>query len=352
LPIGSALGMYLLDKWIYGPPKNLVLRILISFLIGISGFKLVTIWATQGQKDILLSPLPSELFLHPVIIAFFSLTGYLLAGLFRNKKAESGSPLDGENNLTEENGEASATLGKKLWRFIIAILFLGILTVLSFTAIFLLTPPAAEIEAAGVEKFFQQFLTSIINNTDFYKAHSSESAIQNIKNSRSLFSGSYDHYRQKCQQCLYEYSIVFDKKHDFEVKIEGTNRNFVVSDFKYGGIVKVRSWSDTPMTEEATNFFKQIISSINNSTDFYKKHSIESAIKEIQTYRSMISNDNVLVYRHWEGEYDYFFYVEFDEKHGFEVHIEAPKNGCLVKSFTYLGERGKWKIRWLDGVSH
>jgi len=351
LPIGSALGMYLLDKWLYKTPRYLVWRILAAYLMSIGGFILLVMNATQTQKNVLLSPLPFEAFLlHPIIIGFFSLIGYMFVGLFTTKTTESQTSSDEEDSLPEEDKESSMAPRKRWWRFIVAVLFLSVLAMLGVIAASI--PPAAEIEVSAVEDFFQQFLTSIISDTDFYKAHSSKSAIENIQANRSMFSGSHDRYRNRCQRGLYEYSIIFNEKHQFKVKIEGTNRHFVVSDFRYGGITKVRSWSDPPMTEEATNFFGQTISSINSGTDFYKKHSTESAIKEIQTYQPMISSNNVLVYRHWEGEYDYYFYVEFDGKHGFEVHVEASKKGCFVKNFTYLGERGKWKIRWLEGVSH
>jgi predicted LPLAT superfamily acyltransferase len=232
--------------------------------------------------------------------------------------------------------------------FIGTVLLLGLLV--SFAA-FILIPPVAEREAAGAEDFYRKFLASMIADTDFYKQHATEAAILRIKDHRDLFSSSYYDSRKKCQRGWYEYYVIFNGNHGFIIGIEAPKGDFIVKDFRYCGVAKKRSWSEPPKTEEATQFFRQILFSINNETDFYKQHSTESTMQEIQTYRSMISSNNVLIYRHWEGEYNYYFYVEFDGKHGFEVYVEASK-GCIVKSFTYLGERGKWKIRWLDKVSH
>lgn len=234
--------------------------------------------------------------------------------------------------------------------------FTAILVAIGYCIILLPLSLSSEIEAASVEEFYQQFLASIIGDTDFYRTHSMESAIQQIQTHRYLFSGNYDDSRQRCQKGLYEYYIVFDEKHMFEVKIEGTNRNFVVSDFRYCGTTQKRSFSDPKprRTEEATKFFRQILVSINNETDFHKKHSDESAIQQIQVHRSMISSKHTLVYRHIEGEWeDFYFYVEFDEKHLFEIHVGSSEKGFLVKSFKYIEKiDGKSRIRWLDKVSH
>ena len=354
MPVGSTLGMYLLDKWVYRPPTYFIWRMLTAVLMSVAGFILIVLSVTQNQKDILLSPLPSELYLHLLIIGFLSLAGYILVGLIKNRGLKSEVSQYG-NDITKDNGEIPASRSKKIVKFIGVIFLLGFLAMLAALALFLVTPPAAEIEAAAVGNFFQQFLASIIDDTDYYKKYSSESAIENIKNNRHLFSNNYDRYRKISQRGWYKYAIIFSEKNRFEVVIEGTNRNFFVSSFEYTGITKKRSFSDPkPLkTGKATKFFRRIIASINNETDFYKERSDESAIEQIQANRSMINSNSILAYRHIEGEWeDFYFYVVFDEKHVFEVHVGSEK-GFLVKSFEYIGKNdGKWKIRGLDNVSH
>ncbi len=343
-PVGSALGMYLLDKWCYEPPRHFIWRVLAAVLMGVAGFMLIAVSVSQNQRDILLSPLPQELFLHSVIISFFSLIGYLLAGLLEKRWKRP-----------EDDDEVFAAHRKRL-RAVLFFGFLAMLVAIGYCIMFIPLVLSSEIEAAGAEEFFQEFLASIIDDTDFYKNHSSEPAIEQIHTHRSLFNNNYDTYRNICQRGWYEYAIIFNENNRFEVGIEGTNRNFFVSNFTYTGITKKRSFSDPkPLkTGEATKFFRRIIASINNETDFYKRHSDESTIQQIQANRSMISSNDILAYRHIEGEWeDFYFYVVFDEKHVFEVHVGGSEKGFLVKSFEYIGKNdGKWKIRGLDKVSH
>ena len=228
------------------------------------------------------------------------------------------------------------------------ILFLGIFLSL---LIYLMIPPLADREAAGAEDFFQQFLASIISDSDFYKEHSTQSAIRQIQHHQDFFSGDYRDYRNICQIGRYKYYIIFSGRHEFSVNIEVSNNDFIVKDFSYGGIAKTQS-PKPHMTENATEFFNKILLSINNETEFYKKYSTEQAIHEIQTYRSMITKNDILAYRQVEGAWEHFyFYVVFDEKHVFEVHIDFER-GFLVKSFKYIGKNdGNWKIRGLENVS-
>jgi len=351
MPIGSALGMYLLDKWIYKPPTYFIWRMLTAVLISVGGFTLIAVNISQDRRDLLLSPLPSELYLHFLIIGFFSLTGYVLAGLIENWRLKS-QPSQYGSNMNNAHRNILAMMLKIMG----VVLFFGFLAVLAVAGLFVVTPPEAEIEAAAVEKFFQEFLASMISDTDFYKKNSSESAVQNINDSRRLFSNSYDDYRDRCQRGYYEYSIVFDSKYLCKVKIEGTNRNFVVSSFEYGGITQKLSFSDPrPRRKgEAMKFYKKILASVNNETDFYKKCSDEAAIQQIQAHRSMISSNDILAYRKTEGEWeDFYFYTVFDEEHVFEVHVNYSEKGLRVKNFTYIGKNdGKWKIRGLENVSH
>lgn len=100
LPVGSAMGMYLLDKWIYEPPRHFIWRMLAAVLMSVSGFIVIVVSVSQNQKDILLSPLPHELFLHPVIISFFSLIGYMLAGMLESRQARAQS-FNEEDSLIE-----------------------------------------------------------------------------------------------------------------------------------------------------------------------------------------------------------------------------------------------------------
>lgn len=101
LPVGGATGMYLLDKWIYEAPRHFIWRMLAAVLMSVAGFIVIVVSVSQNQKDILLSPLPHELFLHPLIIAFFSLIGYLLAGILegRQVRAQSFNEEDGVINV-------------------------------------------------------------------------------------------------------------------------------------------------------------------------------------------------------------------------------------------------------------
>jgi hypothetical protein len=362
IPLGGPLGMYFLDKLADKLPMYPIWRIVAGFLMGLAG--ITFIWLSSqvaflrdtlaGMIIFNLSPIP---FLFPFVIPLFSLIGYQMVGLFENKsqKWESHVPIEeGKNSINGYEGAFIAHHEEKRHVFTSQILPLGILVILvSATFYLIVTWPDPEIEAVKATDFVKQFLASVNEETDFYEKHSKESAIQQIQYHRSLISNDYDIYRNKCTKGWYEYYITFGNKHMFDIGIAASKNVFVVADFTYLGLKGRQPRSAQGISnEEAATFFNQILFSINNRTDFYKKNSTEPAIQEIQTYRPMISNNNVLVYRHWEGEHDYYFYIEFDGKHGFEVYVEASNNGCLVKSFTYLEERGKWKIRWLEGVSH
>jgi hypothetical protein len=241
----------------------------------------------------------------------------------------------GKRNDADKVQAASAM---KWLIFIGTVLLLGLLV--SFAA-FILIPPVAEREAAGAEDFYRKFLASMIADTDFYKQYATEAAILQIKDHRDLFSSSYYDSRKKCQRGWYEYYVIFNENHGFIIGIEAPKGDFIVKDFRYYGVTQKRSGAGTRNNEEATKYFKQILFSINNETDFYKQHSTESTLKEIQNYRSLISNNDVLAYRRQDGENNYYFYVVFDQKYVFKVHIEE----LLVKSFTYIGENdGKWSV--------
>ena len=353
LPIGSALGMYLLDRWIYEPPRHLIWRILVASLIGVGGFKLITICVTQSQKDILLSPLPSELFLHPVIVAFFSLIGYLFVGLFEKGRSK-GQSSENIGNVADEDEDILLTRREKQKMLVIAIIFFGTLTLLTaigYCIIFLPLSLSQEVEAAGATNFFKQFLVSINNDTDFYKIHTDELPRTAIQKYRPMFSSNYTFSLEKSVKGWYEYYVIYNEKNVFKVGIDASNRSFVVRDFTYNNdaVTTKQTWALQGISnEEATTFFKQILSSINNETNFYKEHSKEPAIQQIKKCRPMISSDYVLVDRSRENTNGFYFYVTFNLKHDFQMYIKYSKNGFTLRSFTYLGEFDKGGMRVAD----
>ena len=330
IPLGSTLGIYIQDKRKYELPTYLPWRISSAFLVSLFGVMMVlkvlplygidiTDWLPPvfGKKIAIEFDLLNG--------SFFSLIGYLLISLFGGRK---GPEL-----------QTSAVFFRR-------ILPLGILVILVSVAVYLsVTWQKEKIDSVKETersiRFLGQFLSSINEETDFYKNHSTETVLQEIQTYRSKISKNYDRRDNydTTKKGWYECHIIFDEKQLFLAGIDTSQSDCVMGDFKYLGTTRKQTQSEPLRTGEATEFFRQILSSINNGTDSYKNCSESSAIQEIEAYRSMISSNYVLFNRETKGWDDFDFYVQFDGKNKFRLNIDGSKGGFVLRSFTYIGKK-------------
>lgn len=324
VPLGCSLGIYILDRTVYGAPTSPIWRVLFAFLGGYAGLGLSYIvmpilLSHYGHYEGLIIT-----FLPPFIVGFMSVIGYLLPGLFGRK----------------ESGMQTSTV------FFGRILPLGILMILVSVAFYLsVTWQKEKIDAVKETersiRFLGQFLSSINEGTDFYKNHSTEAVLQEIQTYRSKISKNYerrDNY-DTTKKGWYECHIIFDEKQLFLAGIDTSQSDCVMGDFNYLGTTRKQTQSEPLRTGDATKFFRRILASINKETDFYKKHSTEPAIQEIEAYHSMISSNYVLYNRETKAWDEFDFYVEFDGKNKFRLNIDGSKGGFILRSFTYIREK-------------
>ena len=341
IPLGSALGIYIQDKRKYKLPTYLFYRISTAFLFGIFCILLIRIWSDYvGGIGLLTHSLlgrheGSAILLLPFVNAFFSLIGYHFISLFGRRKAPESETLPSIGIFSR-------------------LLPLGILVALVAGAIYLsLSWQKEKIDAVKemekANKFVEQFLVSINNDTDFYKTHSSGPAMQSIQANRRLISSNYERRRHSSEKGWYEYYIIFDGGQLFLAGIDTSGREFIMREFRYDGTATKMTWSDGVGLDEARKFLNKILSSIKDEKDFYKEHSEETALEGIQTYRSMIRGENMLPFRSSDG-HNFYFYLMFDDQQVFEAIIKDSDKGFVVNSFTYIGKGNwpEWKLHQLD----
>ena len=338
-PLGSALGMHFLDRRAYNLDSYHRWRVLVAFLLGVLSVIFITTTCSVGgvynQQIVSCSFRFLIPLLLPFVIVFFSLIGYQLVGLFGGCK----EPV---LNKSPDVGIFSRVLPLGILMILVAVTFY-----LSVTRQKDEKDATSEREKAN--RFVEQFLASVNRETDFYKTHSSESALQSIKTNRPLIGSKYERRPHSSEKGWFEYYIIFDGTQLFLVRIDTSRNEFVMKEFRYDGTSKKMTWSDGVRLDEARKFLNKILSSIKDETAFYKEHSEETALEGIQIHRSMIRGENSLPFRSSDGR-NFYFYLMFDDQQIFEAIIKDSNKDFVVSSFTYIGKGDwpEWKLHQLD----
>ncbi len=90
-------------------------------------------------------------------------------------------------------------------------------------------------------------------------------------------------------------------------------------------------------TEEVKRFIGQIITSVNEGTDFYKKQSHEKAVENIQDHKGEISVDyEIFINEVSMGHYECS--VTFNNKTKFGIVVEAYKDDIRLTHFFPIKE--------------
>lgn len=85
--------------------------------------------------------------------------------------------------------------------------------------------------------------------------------------------------------------------------------------------------------QKARGFLEKVLVSVNDSTDFYKKHSTENVMRNIEEQKTKISKDYIIEVFNNEGPYEYF--VTFDKKYTFKADINYS-GGLILYKFYFI----------------
>ena len=227
-PLGCSLGIYVIDRLIFKYSNHTGWRILAGFLLGFFG--IFTVWKVLplfGMNVFLWIPpvcrTDIDAYVIPFITAFFSLVGYHSIGIFSyffNKTRIA---------TTDTGSKRTIYLSRLSW----LLLLLSIL-VIFLSIVFRPTPWRQEKKA---RKFLVKVVTSINENTDFYKKHTKKQALDRIKKYRHLIiEDRHIKLYGSSEQGVHEYFVTFGKMYKFKVNIRVTKGAFILDRFYYVGI--------------------------------------------------------------------------------------------------------------------
>lgn len=243
-PIGGTLGISYVDKRMLKREKSDKGKILGGFFIGVFGILLV-FWIIPVIYNIRLfdwfGPIFGEgmdIFLFPFVAVFFSLIGYNSLGIFRKLfyKASTARFQGMDKKVKTHVGMADKTdeLPKLKWQIIGTPKFALIILSISILLIFLLivcrpTPWKAERKARA---FLEKVITSVNNDTDFYKKRSKENAVSDMEEHKTMISNNYI-IEVFNNEGPYEYFVTFDEKYTFKVDINRSREGLILYKFYF-----------------------------------------------------------------------------------------------------------------------
>jgi hypothetical protein len=88
---------------------------------------------------------------------------------------------------------------------------------------------------------------------------------------------------------------------------------------------------------KAHEFLVQIIESVKNQTDLYKKKAYERDIREIEIYKDTFSNNYEIELIDHDPKY-YKYRIIFDQKYNFYAVVTASKDGFTLSHFKPQNE--------------
>jgi len=97
---------------------------------------------------------------------------------------------------------------------------------------------------------------------------------------------------------------------------------------------------------KAKALLEKVITSVNDSTDFYKKHSTASVIGDIEEHKTKISKNYIIEVFNNEGPFEYF--VTFDKKYTFDVVINYPRGGLTLHKFEFIPGKVGYRLNLSD----
>jgi hypothetical protein len=229
-PIGFSGGMYFADKYIFKRPNRNVWEIVGGFLFAIFGLTLFQ-WGLPaiGIDIFFRDPIVFGTNIAPHILfaigAIFALIGYCSVQILESRfaKAEAATLSKADRRIHE--------LSRTRWQilrssgFALATLLTLMLTILLIIAF---RPTSWKVEKKAA-RFLEQIITSINEQTNFYKEHSQFNVVSDIETHLSKISRNYKWRIFRQSENLIEYFVTFDETYEFQFDVAISKKGHILT---------------------------------------------------------------------------------------------------------------------------